>query len=635
MYRVALVGVLGCLAGLLIPVPAAAQPPRPSHVEGTSTVPAYDYATAIRESVWVTGPLDNDGDGRRDTVAVDLIRPRGVSGKIPVIMDLSPYNQCCGRGRENERKQYAADGTVTRFPLFLDNYFVPRGYAYAAVDLTGTGRSTGCGDVGGRAEILGAKAVVDWLAGRASATHADGTPARATWTTGRVGMIGKSWDGSTANGVAATGVPNLRTIVPIAAISSWYDYYRDNGVRYSPEYGPSWLAGHVDGREPAVCQPARDALLAGADDATGNYNSFWHERNYLPKARDVRASVFAVHGINDVNVETKHLARWWDALAGHDVPRKLWLGQPGHVDPFDFRRAEWVATLHHWFDYWLQDLPNGVMREPMVSIERAPDVWVDEPDWPARGTVALPVALGRGTLGGRPAPGTVTVVDDPGLGEHAAVAEPNAVVPGRLTFLSAPLTRDLRISGTPTVSLRVRVSRPNTELSARLVDYGTATRIHAFTNGTGIRELDTESCWGAATEHDDACYRDTAKNLLTSGYGVLTRGWVDAAHRDSLTRPTPLRPGRWYTITWPLNPHDVVLPKGRVLGLVITLSDNEFTTPTDTGATVEVELARSRLRLPVSSTRGAPALPEVTVAPSVRAPVVDRTSVDNRWRGSR
>ena len=46
------------------------------------------------------------------------------------------------------------------------------------------------------------------------------------------------------------------------------------------------------------------------------------------------------------------------------VPRKIWLSQEGHVDPFDFRRAEWVDTLHSWFDYWLQDLPNGMMREP-------------------------------------------------------------------------------------------------------------------------------------------------------------------------------------------------------------------------------------------------------------------------------
>ncbi|WP_371812804.1 CocE/NonD family hydrolase [Saccharopolyspora sp. ASAGF58] len=38
-------------------------------------------------------------------------------------------------------------------------------------------------------------------------------------------MIGKSYDGTIANGVGG-----LRTIVAIVAISSWYDYYRSDGV---------------------------------------------------------------------------------------------------------------------------------------------------------------------------------------------------------------------------------------------------------------------------------------------------------------------------------------------------------------------------------------------------------------------
>ncbi|OLF05595.1 Xaa-Pro dipeptidyl-peptidase [Actinophytocola xinjiangensis] len=642
MVRVAL-GILVCLSGLLVPAPAsAARPDQPAHIQGTRTVPAYDYADAIRESVWVRTSRDDDGDGERDTIAVDIIRPRGVDGRVPVIMDPSPYYLCCGRGNEPEYKEYDADGTATRFPLFYDNYFVPRGYAYAAVDLAGTGRSTGCADVGGPGEILGTKAVIDWLNGRASATDADGNRVRATWTTGKVGLIGKSWDGTVANGVAATGVEGLETIVPIAGITSWYDYFRDNGALYTTEFGPSWLSSHVDGRPPAACQAVRDALAAGAADDTGDYNSFWHQRNYQPDASKVRASVFLVHGLNDVNVETKHLLPWWEALGRHRVPRKLWLAQPGHVDPFDYRRAEWVDTLHRWFDHWLQDLPNGVQREQPVSIERSPDTWVDEPAWPARGTVGLPVSLrggtgGAGTLGLLPGRGTVSLTDDPGLGEHPAVAEPNAPVPGRLVFLTAPLARDLRISGAATVSLRIRANRPNTELSARLVDYGDATRIHAFTHGVGIRNLDTRSCWGQASATDHACYLDTAKNLLTSGYGVLTRGWVDAAHRDSLTRPTPLRPGRWHTVTWDLNPHDAVLPKGRVLGLVITLSDPDFTLPTNTGATVDVDLARSRLALPVVlGHRGAAlpgtVLPETAVAPRVAAPETAGDPADVRWR---
>src|SRR5207302_7482857 len=140
-------------------------------------------------------------------------------------------------------------------------------YAYVAVDLAGTNRSTGCGDVGGAAEVQSAKAVIDWLNGRAKAYYADGSPAVATkWTNGKVGMIGKSWDGTIANGVAATGVAGLVTIVPISAISRWYDYMRLNGVPRADGY-PGGLAAAVGGRPHGVCTPQYQAENTAGDDA--------------------------------------------------------------------------------------------------------------------------------------------------------------------------------------------------------------------------------------------------------------------------------------------------------------------------------------------------------------------------------
>jgi X-Pro dipeptidyl-peptidase len=209
-------GKLVRAAGMAASALAAVALVTPSIATPAAAAPLYSYADAIRESVWVETPLDNDADGQADRVAVDIVRPREAARartRVPVIMVASPYYQCCGRGLENEVKEYAADGTVTKFPLFYDNYFVPRGYAFAAVDAAGTSRSTGCADVGGREEILAVKAAIDWLNGRAAGFHSDGAAASAGWSTGKVGMIGKSWDGSIANGVAATGVPGLATIV--------------------------------------------------------------------------------------------------------------------------------------------------------------------------------------------------------------------------------------------------------------------------------------------------------------------------------------------------------------------------------------------------------------------------------------
>jgi len=603
----ALLVALVTLAGLLsVPAPASAAPPRP-FVRGGQTVPVYDYADAIRESVWVQTPTDADQDGVPDRVAVDLVRPRTARGvKVPVIMDASPYYACCGRGNESELKKYDAQGVISKAPLFYDNYFVPRGYAFAAVDLSGTNRSTGCEDVGGPAEVAGARAAIDWLNGRAKGFAADGTPVSArSWSTGKVGMIGKSWDGTVANGVAATGVRGLETIVPISAISSWYDYMRYNGSLRASGY-PGYLQQVVSDRLPE-CAAVTSSLATDSADDTGDYNAFWRARDYRPAAGRVHASVFVVHGVNDLNVTTPQFAAWWQELAEQGVPRKIWLHRTGHVDPFDVRRAEWVATLHQWFDYWLQGLHNGVLAAPRATVETAPGAFTQARDWPLPGTREVSAPLGEG----------LASYPDASLTEDAAVASPSTEIAGRLAVLYGPLAAPLRISGSPSVRLRIRVDRPTTQLTARLVDYGTATRVD-YGRGEGVRTLTTESCWGASTPADDACYFDVAERVVTTDHEVLTRGWLDAAHHVSLRFTTPLRPGRWYTVTVPVSAYDVTVPAGHTLGLVLTQSDPEFTEAPNTGATVTVDLAASRLTLPVTgraTLAPAPADAKIVTAP--------------------
>ena len=539
------------VAALTVPSPvqATAAPPE--------TTPIYSYAEAIRESVWVQTPTDADQDGVPDRVAVDLVRP-DAPGRFPVIMDASPYYSCCGRGNEGELKEYDANGVITKEPLFYDNYFVPRGYAFAGVDLSGTNRSTGCEDVGGPAEVAGAKAVIDWLNGRAPGFTAvsGGSPVSAAdWTTGKVGMIGKSWDGSIANGVAATGVDGLATIVPISAISSWYDYMRFNGTLRASGY-PSYLQSVVSDRV-EECPAVTASLANDSADDTANFNSFWQARDYRPAAGKVKASVFIAHGVNDLNVTTPQFGAWWSALAANNVPRKIWLHQTGHVDPFDVRRDDWVDALHQWFDYWLRGVPNGVMSQPQATVETAPGVFTTQADWPSARTTTL--SLGSG----------IVSYTDASLTEDEAVADPSAAVAGRLAFLYGPATADTRIAGTPSVTLRVKVDKPTTQLTARLVDYGSAARVQ-YDRGEGVRTLTTESCYGESVSYDDACYRDVVETVAMTDHAVLTRGWLDAAHHTSLRVRTPLKPGRWYTVTVPVSPYDVTLPAGHTLGLVLT-----------------------------------------------------------------
>jgi X-Pro dipeptidyl-peptidase len=333
----------------------------------------------------------------------------------------------------------------------------------------------------------------------------------------------------------------------------------------------------------------------------------------------VHASVFAVHGVYDLNVATPQFAAWWQELAEHKVPRKIWLHRTGHVDPFDVRRAEWVDTLHEWFDYWLQGLRNGAMAEPRATVETVPGVFTEARDWPLPGTRDVGVRLGS----------AVASYTDASLTEDEAVAAPATEVAGRLAVLYGPLTAPLRISGSPSVRLRIRVDRPTTQLTARLVDYGTARRVD-YRRGEGVRTLATESCWGSSTAADDACYRDVAERVVTTDHEVLTRGWLDAAHHRSLRFTTPLRPGRWYTVTVPIDAYDVTVQAGHTLGMILTQSDPQFTEAPNTGATVTVDLAASRLTLPVTvhpALRPAPAGATITTAPA--APAV-RGTQDHR-----
>src|SRR6185436_1509239 len=365
-----------------------------------------------------------------------------------------------------------------------------------------------------------------------------------------------------------------------------------------------------------------NALNSGQAASTGNYNSFWAARDYVTSAASVHASVFVVHGMNDLNVQGVNFGQWWDALAANNVPRKIWLSQEGHVDPFDFRRAAWVDTLHRWFDYWLMNIDTGIMNEPVADIERGADVWQTSAAWPA-GTNVNYVLQGTGNPGtlasSGAGSGSLSLTDAPTLSETNAVSSPTTSRTGRRVYQTPVLTSALRISGTPTITLRVRSSKPTTTLTAKLVAYGTATRVNYRASGEGISTLTTESCWGSSSSTDDACYKDTTKVVSSAAFQVLSRGWMDGQHRNSLTSTTAMNSGTFYTITWKLRPIDQVIPAGQRLGLVLTLSDAEFVTSHSTGATVTVDLAGSVLMLPVASGAGlaAPSLSPPTAPPAV------------------
>ena len=597
-----------CVLAALAPAAAPAAEEAPAQL----TQPVHSYADAIRERVFVTSDFDSDLDGALDVIAMDIVRPRasGPDLRVPVIMDASPYYSTVGRGNEAELKRDVDnDGRLDKFPLFYDNYFVPRGYAVVLLDMVGTHKSTGCPVTGGTPDNRSAIIAIDWLNGRRAGTDASGAPVEADWHNGKTGMIGKSYDGTLANAAAASGVEGLATIVPISAISNWYFYTRMNGVVTRGNSYPSSLSNTVtDSGRRSYCAETRSRLAAADGDETGDYSAFWAERDYLPDASKVKASVFVIHGLQDDNVRTNNFSEWWYELAENDVPRKLWLTGTGHVDPFDFRRAKWVETLQRWFDQWLYGIDTGIMDEPMVDIEVAADTFQTAADWPLPTTAmvdvnfapgVLPVTNGVLSTAAVPAGSSQSFKDSSSQSEATMMLAPNVAIPNpnRRVFLSAPLTAPLRLSGTPYVRVRASSDKTDTNLGALIVDYGPSTQISRA--GEGVTTGATETCWGESTPNDDACYKEVAKAMTAVTEWRTHKGMLDAVNRDSLTTPTNLVPGTAYDFTWDLLPNDYTFPVGHQIGVIIVGSYPGFGQADSSGATITLDLTKSRISLPV------------------------------------
>ena len=625
---------IAVIGALLASGPASSAAPAAAHVvvRNSVTQPVFSYKDAVRETVYVQSYVDQDLNGRPDLIATDIIRPKESDDgmKVPTIYEMSPYYQGLGRGNESEVKnEEDGDFIPDKFPLFYDNYFVPRGYAFIAQDMRGTRNSEGCMVLGGRYEILDARATIDWLNGRNEAFTATGEPVDASWSDGTAGMIGKSYDASIANGAASAGIKGLKTIVPISGISRWYDYHLNRGVQYPNAFTtPAEFVFDIDQTpgddeerqqgwaeatfgENTVCNKVAVDIVAKAVDPRADYTRFWDRRDYLKNAGNVRASVFLVHGRNDFNVKPDNYWQWWQALAKRHIPRKIWLSETGHVDPFDFRREAWVPTLHRWFDHWLYGVSNGIMSEPQADIERVPDVWKTYSRWPDRRVRRVRLYFGskKGTEPGflrshKPRAATAQdFTDDPNQSEADMIADPGQADPSRLVFLSPKLKRAVRISGATPVVLRASVDKPDTNFTALLVDYGegdSIVRRQYEGGGEGIStDQSKETCWGQSTQADDACYHVTKAVVASVPNEMVSPGWLDARHHTSLRSNDPLIPGRVYRFRWQIFAEDWVFAPGHRIGIVVAGSDADQTIPDPSGATIHALLKRSRVRLPV------------------------------------
>jgi len=550
----------------------------------------------IRHDLWVETEFDTDGDGKPDRMHVDVTRPKQTDSeviKLPVIYESSPYFAGTGSTarqyfwnvrqelntvpqKRNKMPPIVRRGKRPIISSSQTRTWVPYGFIVVHSSAPGTGLSQGCPTVGTRIEALAPKAVIDWLNGRAKGytTPYGNEEVKAYWTTGKVGMIGTSYNGTIPFAAATTGVDGLEAIIPIAPNTSYYHYYRSNGLVRSPggylgeDVDVLYDFIHSNPDNCAYCDSViRDKEMAeGMDRVTGDYNDFWAKRDLMNYMEPFKAAVLMAHAFNDWNVVPSHSYRFIKVLKEKGVPLQIYYHQGSHggEPPFDM--------MNKWFTRYLFGVQNNVENDPKAWIVREnddrlkPTPYADYPN-----PDALPVKLFL--TAGAPQAGTLVASRVAGQGKETLTD--NFSFSGstlaqaewtehRLLYLTPVLKDSVHISGVPEITIRAASSKPAVNLSVWLVEL-------PWSNARNVRITDN----------------------------IINRGWADLQNHSSLTKGEKLVPGKFYDMSFDLQPDDQIIPPGKQIGLMIFSTDREFTLWPDPGTKLTVDLDATSITIPI------------------------------------
>jgi X-Pro dipeptidyl-peptidase len=512
-------------------------------------------ASAVSEEVYVESPTDTDSDGKPDRIYVSISRP-STDKKLSTIFSISPYALGGNDGpmhevdvdllpQDEKLKSFSPDvrKLFSNFTKTLKGYsrvplFEGSKYAQISAHSLGTGRSSGCATVGDKNEILAAKAVIEWLNGKARAFDRDGKEVKADWANGKVGMTGTSYDGTLPIMVASTGVEGLKAIVPIAAISNWYDYYRANGLVVNP-------GGYI-GEDADVlayfimrsgsCEKELDLITRTMGRENGDFTPFWQARNHLANVKNIKAATFIIHGQSDWNVKQKHAIQLWEALEGV-VPRRMFLHKGGHGSTYNFNVPK---KLQMWFDHFLEDEPNGITDGPQVEVELMDGSLMTQEEWPHEMAKTERFYLsGNTTLSSTASTSKSMKFVDSGKADRLEALASSATEKneGRLVFLSSPYESGAVLTGTTHVNLELSVlNRRAANITVAIVEFDK--------NGRGK---------------------------------IITRGWADLQNYHSIVKGELLAAGKNYVLAFDLEPKQYKLASGSRIGVLVASTDYEYT----------------------------------------------------------
>ena len=496
----------------------------------------------------------------------------------------------------------------------LYDYFLIRGFAVVEACGIGTFGSEGYELCGTDLERDSHKCVIEWLTGKrvAYTDTKNNIAIKADWCNGNVAMTGTSYGGTLPFEVATTGVEGLKTIIPIAGISNWYDYTNSQGVSiYSIPHYTDYLAAFNAGAsflddDWTVTDDQYGAWLKqiAADEtkANGNFTGTWKERDYSNDTDKINCTALIVHGLNDFNVLTKQADLMYKAFkeAGQDV--KILFHQDGHRHFYGKMVDEelYEELMNKWLSHYLYGVDNGIEKMAPVTVQSNVDGSFKTYDsWGEAGEVlkAKPLqkshakAAGfKGSAAGRT--GTTVIrngkYDDFFNNYLSQGADPEQFFKDLNEEHAAVFTLDVpeetTIYGVPAVHLKLSTSdvdQDNRMVSAVLLDTaknGKTFKVYKVKKSLSYtvpkKSLEGFEYGGG---HDPGRIKEFVQSPATAK--LFSKGWMDLMDPDAgyISSEQPkkqkLNSNQYYDYTLYLTPTVYKVRKGHQLQLVVLAQD--------------------------------------------------------------
>lgn len=617
------------------------------------SLPVFDTSKVIREVVYVESDLDTDGDGQSDLLQATIFRPfESEKMPVPALYTASPY---FGGIIDNEKRNHnvdenltdatewtnpqykpsaivkakkpsdenassAAEMAVGKSSYTLNEYLLARGFASVFAGAIGTRGSDGLRITGAPEETESAKEIIEWLHGDriAYTDRSRKHEIKADWCNHNIGMTGRSYLGTLQIAIATTGVAGLKTVVSEAAISSWYDYYREHGLVIAPEdcqgedldlLAETCQSNLLDSGDYIKIKPKYDemqaSLLEKEDRKTGQYSDYWENRNYRHHTDKINCSWISVHGLNDWNVKPKNVYKIWQKVKNLPVEHHLFLHQGPHYNMNNLVSIDFTDLMNLWFVHELLGIENNAYNQwPTVMIQDnlEADIWHDEEDWSndvGQKVVYYPTddaelqKDGNGKkklafldLGGKEfkaAKISESAWQDKFIAGDEKWAKPS------LRFTTDEFIHPVTIVGRPEVKLRVSSSLNKGQISVALVELGNRKRLTAVPKFLMRDGQELGFRFGTDTLQEFVPDKLSHAKLITKAHTNL-QNYAD------MQKPAAIEPGEFYDLSFELQPTYYKVPVGSKLCLIIYSTDQGMTKRPLEETTYTIDLAKTEIK---------------------------------------